>query len=572
MAKEGLLDESDTSSDEEYRRVKRKRRRLVQEITSLTWNCPRCTYLNENDQSHCEMCSIKRPSQRVKVEKKIKKKIENIDKKYERKVVPKLQTTSKVPVVKKWACGACTLENCENIKKCDACGALREPEHCDAIEIDDDDDKNITSNQQLWNDKYHPSSMHDLCVHPKKSQEVVDWLQKHTQRYSFDQQRILFLCGPPGVGKSTMVHSAAAKLGLEIKQWKDTSGVVPLGSKSRNSSLFQDFTSFLECSQRYSSLNFGTTKNKNQIVLVEEWPSFHEQHRLDIQHLLQHRLASNDHQYPIVIVYSDVHENKVTTTSLGAVFSQEVVTSRLSHIIHCNPVAPGLMKKYLNRIALKEKICLTSSQLRSIIEQSHGDLRHAMNTLQLQVNSTHDNTRDSFPSDFHLIGRVLYPKDHHGDEILKECALESSHILATVHHNCIDCFTEIDDLYQALDNFSFNDTLLQSAFKDRSNSMYYQHTQQLSQSLTERSIKCSNLHPNRQSFRPISRATMYQVDTTAKHIKSHAQAAFHLQHNGAALHRDIVPYQKYLGQEAMVVDTKIETDDEIDDFSDMDSN
>ncbi|OQR81054.1 hypothetical protein ACHHYP_16824 [Achlya hypogyna] len=607
---EGLFDDSDTSSDEEYRRIKRKRKRLTQAPSPpptipTTWSCPRCTYVNKDADGRCEMCEVKRPSARAATKARAKSPATYSAKSEAPKAVSRAPRPLKPPSshgsssvktksdvkggrAPQWSCSTCTLINAGMTLKCVVCGALRarpstprRPSETIDSNSDDESPRSVeplpqAPSKQLWNDKHCPTSMEDLCVHPKKIQEVVSWLRHNAGSSNSKRQRLLFLCGPPGVGKSTIVRSAAAALGLDIKQWKDTSGVGPLCTVTRAASLIEDFGAFLERSQRYASLAFaGTAPPQQHVVLVEEWPALHEQHRSEVQRLLQRRLAARDHQYPIIVVFSDVHEKKVTPASLGAVFSAEVVGSPLVHAIHCNPVAAGMMKKYLGRLAARERVALTPTQLGAIVEASHGDLRHAVNTLQFQRRGVDaGRARDSFQSDFHLIGRVLHPKEHHDNDVLRECTLDGAHLLATVHHNCIDCFTEIDDVATALETFSATDTLLQSVYKDRSNASYYHLAQLVAKATIERSVRVANANPAPHAFRPIGRPHAYAVDAAAQHIRATAQMAFALQHTGAALHRDIVPYQQYLGHgrasATSTVATALETDDEIVD-SDMDS-
>ncbi|RHY57719.1 hypothetical protein DYB34_007526 [Aphanomyces astaci] len=170
----------------------------------------------------------------------------------------------------------------------------------------------------LWNDKYRPHGMVDLVIHPKKAQEVSDWL-------------------------STLVRSLATKLGMAVKEWQDTTG---MSNRQHKAAAMDDFSSFLERSQRYPSLAFSSKASQTSsrhVILVEEWPSFHADHRAELQRVLQRRLdAQGDYAAsPIVIVYSDVREGKVTTNMLAKEFSAQVMQSPLVHVIHCNPIAPG---------------------------------------------------------------------------------------------------------------------------------------------------------------------------------------------------------------------------------------
>ncbi|ETW08024.1 hypothetical protein, variant [Aphanomyces invadans] len=562
---------------------------VVDTPLAITWSCERCTYINPAGNKACELCSTSRFTLKGKT----------TAPPTPRHLRCKELTKSKVKaeVSCPWTCQSCTFINdtpslacslCDTRRRMIATASNRKPrgqaslmesidssssDDCNSIQTSaksqlsqsfDRSNASNTVDNALWNDKYQPNDTIEVVMHPKKAQEVSDWLV-----HSSTHQRILFLCGPPGTGKSTLVRSLAAKLGMTVKEWHDTTGMVP-GYSKLSASAMDDFGSFLERSQRYPSLRFANAKTNaaKHVILVEEWPSFHSDHRVELQRILQRRLdVQGSHAFaaPIVIVYSDVREGKVTANKLAKEFSPQVMQSPLVHIIHCNPIPPGMLKKYVMHVARKERMALSTQDVTNIVESSRGDIRHAINTLQFQRTSTahtkESGTRDLFLSDFHVIGKILHQKDSSNDSTrLSHTSLDTSHALGMLHHNFVAFFTDVDDVARALDYFSFTDVLLQSVYHDRSNSNYFQHTHELAQTVLERTIHVTNNHAATSAFRPLHRS---QFAAASQRVRDDDP----LKHD-SSYHRDVRPYLQWLPHSSLGPTQAFLADDVDDDIVD----
>lgn len=136
-----------------------------------------------------------------------------------------------------------------------------------------------------------------------------------------------------------------------------------------------------------------------------------------------------------------------------------------------------------------------------------GDLRHAINMLQMLQSRDSGVTRktskvngkkqacgsnkegssakrDPFFSDFHIVGKLLNGKlvksrsatdgkkdervDY--DQLLDAVDLPLEKVLSLVHENCVDFFTQIEDLGDAMELMSFSENLIAASYKAISSS------------------------------------------------------------------------------------------------------
>lgn len=129
----------------------------------------------------------------------------------------------------------------------------------------------------IWVDKYAPQNIDDLCVAPKKVQEVRSWMETRSPSKKF-----LILVGSPGIGKSTMVRLLAKHSDATLHEWSDSysnNNNFPCGTLSvEQISPLKSFEEFLHrCgagftpmvrSGRFASIN-------KSIILLDELPNLY---------------------------------------------------------------------------------------------------------------------------------------------------------------------------------------------------------------------------------------------------------------------------------------------------------
>jgi len=63
----------------------------------------------------------------------------------------------------------------------------------------------------MWSEKYRPNSLEEMTGNDEVRRKLVGWLGKWKPG-----GRAALLVGPPGTGKTTVVHLVARKLGLNL--------------------------------------------------------------------------------------------------------------------------------------------------------------------------------------------------------------------------------------------------------------------------------------------------------------------------------------------------------------------
>ncbi|EJT99612.1 Rad17-domain-containing protein [Dacryopinax primogenitus] len=334
-----------------------------------------------------------------------------------------------------------------------------------AVEVDDD-------NNQMWVDRYAPTSSENLAVHKRKIDEVRHWLDEaitggptgKLKRY----RRLLALTGPAGAGKTATIQVLAKELGIQITEWRNDSDVPlfqPLSHESFESSSFR-FETYLSHTHSvlpWSPPNPSTAgTSAARLLLLEDLPNvLHADTRQAFQSYIQGLVESGTGP-PIVLIVSESGSRAMGADTwrreekwdIRNILGPRLMNSPYMMEIQFNAVAPTIMHTALSRILSQTHPTPASLRpspetLDIIVEGSNGDIRSAISALQfacrLQMaegvkgggSGKRRRGKKGKPGDevrriiegltrneqilalFHIIGKILYNK-RYGDPEEKE--------------------------------------------------------------------------------------------------------------------------------------------------------
>ena len=236
---------------------------------------------------------------------------------------------------------------------------------------------------RLWAESHHPANEASLVVAKKKIGEVREFLFQPNGR------RLLVLKGPPGSGKASVLRSLCSE-GFELVEWTSASRK---GRQGGEDSLTEDFLRFLAQADRYGSLNDGEmqvlhrTPKAPRVSLVRDFPfTLIEKASGDTQRGAQdflQRFAAMVVSGSIsraVLCFNDSREDTRIVNKLLL----PVPASMVSQIIF-DTVPRTFVQKALDRILLAEGLPISSVNTAALGAECGGDLRQAINALQLLV-------------------------------------------------------------------------------------------------------------------------------------------------------------------------------------------
>jgi cell cycle checkpoint protein len=226
---------------------------------------------------------------------------------------------------------------------------------------------------ELWLDRFRPATRDELCVHPKKLDEIASWLSAARAEIDLGlapSRRVLVLSGPTGCAKSTAARVLAAEAGFELVQWTPPRSLAALGGAGHGDgeSRLGEFENFVRSASRPVALSLAPARRagdareaverpRPRLLLIEElpppppsrdWNGGGSSARDEGAVLLGSALAraALASRIPLIIECAEDTEVGDSQWLLGpAAFGAEPRLAPVVVHISCNAVAPTLLKK-----------------------------------------------------------------------------------------------------------------------------------------------------------------------------------------------------------------------------------
>ncbi|KAL7501643.1 hypothetical protein ACHAWT_009455 [Skeletonema menzelii] len=418
-----------TGSDDDRDAIKNGKKK-----ESKKWKCQRCTLQNPQNVTVCGACDARRGSTR-----------NNTKKKNNRNDGDNSDDSEFLAITMKRKSNGSSSSSSTIRKKRSTSTSLRSSKKTLRAAVTAQKKQHQHESKEMWTDKHAPKCTKDLCVAPKKIDEVRQWLVSHsncrqTKRESSVQSKtiieedldpwempdewetdvlspdakLMILVGSPGCGKSSMVHALAADLNLEILTWNDAHHAEFVDYRESHSmdeylpyqsqmNSFEEFLSAGGAGMDSLELDLGgnddddspTMKEAKKgeqihgsIILIEEIPNlYNAQAEQSFRNVMERHIQRTI--VPTIFIYSDVYEGKHKPEELQRLIPSTILHSNLVQILTIQPATKAKMKKCLQSIAKMEGIgSLTSDFCEEMHLSSGGDMRHAVLAMQFRFSSS----------------------------------------------------------------------------------------------------------------------------------------------------------------------------------------
>jgi replication factor C large subunit len=221
-----------------------------------------------------------------------------------------------------------------------------------------------------WTEKYRPRSLREIIGNETAVRSMRRWAESWAS--GIPRKRALVLIGEPGIGKT----SAALALASDMK-WDH---IEMNASDHRNAASIQSVAGAGSANQTFSDSGefMSTSRGMRKLVILDEADNlFGNQDRGGAKAISE--TIRNSGQ-PIVLIVNDYSELSRKSPAVKTL-AEKAVFSRLS---------PSEVERVLKSIMAKEELTVPPAVLEKISTNASGDLRAAINDLQMMAEGRTD--------------------------------------------------------------------------------------------------------------------------------------------------------------------------------------